>query len=301
MKHYSYKKIFQSQTYMRARGDRPLQGEVRQILTNSGEIEALYYQNQTTLKDYAIVEVHGGGFMYNTARDDDDFCAYIHRKLGIPVISCNYRLAPQYQFPSGMNDVFDCVKHIRQEFNLAQRHIIIWGHSAGANLAAGASFMDKQNEQHCVGLQILDYPYMDVYEHSCNRSNIRLSVPGKLMDTFAHYYTHEDTLENPLVSPSLMSPDMLANMPSTYLLLCGRDNLNQGGKLYGMNLRRADVKVTFHYEKQALHGFIENHFNYPYVPPLTKLQNNSTQRLLAVQNTNHICDWILSQINTEIR
>ena len=67
---------------------------------NGQHISALVYNERNQHPGYVIVEVHGGGFMYNSAADDDDFCHHIHQKLGIPVISCDYRLSPQYPFQS---------------------------------------------------------------------------------------------------------------------------------------------------------------------------------------------------------
>ena len=295
MKYYTMKQIVQSQEYMQKRGQRKLRGEVRAFPGECG-FEALYYDKKSTRRDYVIVEVHGGGFMYNTARDDDDLCAYIHERLKIPVVACDYRRAPQYKYPTGVEDVFACVKHVYKEYGLKQGHVLIWGHSAGANLAAGAAFMDKQSGVHAIGSQILDYPYMDVYRKSKERQRIRLSVKGKLMDTFAYYYTEEQNLKKPMVSPELMKVEMLEGMPDTYLLLCGRDNLNQGGKSYGKLLRKAGTYVEFCYERDALHGFIENHFNYAYIDLKTKWQNRGIQRKLAVKHTDKICDGIQSKI-----
>lgn len=298
MRYYSLKQIKRNQKHTRKRGARPLCGIPRNIPVQNGAIEALFYQRKTQTQNYAVVEVHGGGFMYNTARDDDDFCAYIHKRLGIPVISCGYRCSPAHQYPVGMQDVSACVEYVRREYNLPQQHIIIWGHSAGANLAAGASFLDKAGLSPSIGLQILDYPYMDTYRNSGERQHIFHSVPGKLMDTFAHYYTDGTNLRNPMVSPALMKYPDLAGMPETYLLLCGKDNLNQGGKTYGKLLKKAGTKVTFCYEKEALHGFIENHFNYAHVPLMTKLQNPSVQRKLAIEHTDRICGWIQTHLAT---
>lgn len=298
MKYYSLKKIKRNQKYTQKRGARTLYGIPRNIPVQNGVIEALFYQHDTLSQDYVVVEVHGGGFMYNTARDDDNFCAYIHKCLGIPVVSCDYRCSPQYQYPVGLQDVSACVEYVRREWNLSPQHIIIWGHSAGANLAAGVSFLDKADISPSIGLQILDYPYMDTYQKSGERQHILHSVSGKLMDTFAHYYTSSANLRNPMVSPALMQKSDLAGMPETYLLLCGRDNLNQGGKIYGKLLKEAGTKVTFCYEKEALHGFIENHFNYSYVPLMTKLQNPSIQRKLAIEHINRICAWVQTHLAT---
>lgn len=173
----------------------------------------------------------------------------------------------------------------------------MWGHSAGANLAAGVAYLASQNSDFSPCMQILDYPYMDPYKKSYERTHIRCSVSGKLMDTFAHHYTKNwDDLKQILISPVLFPSDSFAKMPETFLLLCGRDNLNEAGKLYGKKLKKAGVPVTFHYVRDALHGFIENHYNYANISLLTRLQITGTQHRLAEESVEFICKWIENHI-----
>ncbi|MDO4276767.1 MAG: alpha/beta hydrolase fold domain-containing protein [Eubacteriales bacterium] len=290
------KTIQKEQARMRKRACRPqINGRKITVPTRNGSMSAFVYNKRNCRPGYLIVEVHGGGFMYNTAADDDDFCCFIHERLGIPVVSCDYSLSPHAPFPTGLEDVYDCIKYALTlpSLNAAPDKIILWGHSAGANLAAGAAYLSTKSEDFTPCLQILDYPYMDVWRKSYQRPEIKYSVSGKLMDTFAHYYTPEASdLRDILISPILHSSSSFRNMPPTFLLLCGRDNLNEGGKYYGRLLKKAGVPVTFYYVKEALHGYIENHFNYKYLPFLTKIPVTKKQHRLAQDSVNHICDWI---------
>ena len=292
--------IKREQARMQKRACRPhLYGKKITVPTRNGSMHAFVYNSKNLHPGYLIVEVHGGGFMYNTAADDDDFCHFIHQTLGIPVISCDYSLTPEHPFPTGLEDIYDCVLHALSVKELKARpdKIILWGHSAGANLAAGTVYMAGENQQFTPCMQILDYPYMDPYRSSTERKPIKNSVSGKLMDTFAHYYTESsEELRNVLISPVLFPAETFTDMPPTFILLCGRDNLNQGGKEYGLLLRKAKVPVTFYYVREALHGFIENHFNYEYIPVITKIQITRRQHELAEKSVKHICRWITEQI-----
>lgn len=294
--YYTMKTITKEQIRMRRRACRPqISGKKITVPTRNGSMSAFLYNEENRHPGYLIAEVHGGGFMYNTAADDDDLCSYIHKNLGIPVISCDYSLSPHAPFPIGLEDVYDCIKHALTLPGLkaSPDKIILWGHSAGANLAAGAAYLSTKAEDFTPCLQILDYPYMDVWRKSSERPKIKYSVSGKLMDTFAHYYTPErSTLKDILISPVLHSSSSFREMPPTFLLLCGRDNLNEGGKYYGRLLKKAGVPVTFYYVKEALHGFIENHFNYHNLSFLSKIPVTRNQHRLAQASVNHICDWI---------
>ena len=292
--------IRKEQARMQKRACRPhLYGKKISVPTRNGSMHALIYNQKNLHPGYRIVEVHGGGFMYNTAADDDDFCNTIHRTLGIPVVACDYSLTPEHLFPVGLEDVYDCILYALSinELKAQPDKIILWGHSAGANLAAGTAYLAMKNHQFTPCMQILDYPYMDPYRTSSERKPIKCSVSGKLMDTFAHYYTTTpEELRNVLISPVLYPAETFADMPRTFILLCGRDNLNEGGKQYGLLLRKAKVPVTFYYVREALHGYIENHFNYAYIPSITRLQITGRQHELAEKSVRHICRWISAQI-----
>ncbi|MDC7291718.1 alpha/beta hydrolase [Blautia schinkii] len=294
--YYKMNTIRKEQARMQKRACRhQLKGRKITVPTRNGSMSAFLYNEKNLYPGFLIVEVHGGGFMYNTAADDNDFCDYIHKNLGIPVISCDYSLSPHAPFPTGLEDVYDCIKYALTlpELKASPDKIILWGHSAGANLAAGAAYLSTKAADFATCLQILDYPYMDVWRESHQRPRIKYSVSGKLMDTFAHYYTEEaSTLKNILISPILHSAASFRKMPPTFLLLCGRDNLNEGGKQYGKLLKKAGVPVTFYYVKEALHGFIENHFNYRYLSFLAKIPITKKQHRLAETSVNDICDWI---------
>ncbi len=291
----SEKQIQKEKAIMQKRAMRSnLYGTRVAIKAKEGEISGLWYYQEGDRLDFVLVEVHGGGFMYNSAADDDNLCREIHERLKIPVLACDYRLTPEYKYPTGLEDVYACGNYATQHpvFGKEKPKVIFWGHSAGANLAAGAVYLAKERKEYKVACQILDYPYMDAYKTSRERKRIRSSVSGKLMDTFAHQYTADGDLKKPLISPVLMTEESLSGMPDTFLLLCGRDNLNQGGKDYGKLLKKTGVKVNFYYVRDALHGFIENYYNYPYVPLLTKLTVTKEQGRLAEEALSAIADWL---------
>ena len=86
-----------------------------------------------------ILYAHGGGFTVGSAEDTD----YITRRLAFDndavVVSANYRLAPEYPFPTPLDDVVDIYQWLLDE---AQRiggdaaRIAMAGDSAGSNFAA---------------------------------------------------------------------------------------------------------------------------------------------------------------------
>lgn len=96
-----------------------------------------------------VVYIHGGGWVAGSSRS--------HRKLakqyaaaGYLTINLDYRLAPEHQFPAGLDD---CVFAIKWSGDNAKRwngdaaRLAVGGDSAGGNLTASA-LIALSNERH---------------------------------------------------------------------------------------------------------------------------------------------------------
>ncbi len=86
-----------------------------------------------------VVFVHGGGFSRGAkhtpgsfAYDNIGLWAVDHGLIGVTI---NYRLAPQYQWPAGIEDLTLLVAWLKAhaaEYGGDPHRIFLWGHSAGA-------------------------------------------------------------------------------------------------------------------------------------------------------------------------
>ncbi|MGP9539089.1 alpha/beta hydrolase [Brachybacterium sp. AOP43-C2-M15] len=98
------------------------------------------HRPDTRRGDAGLLWVHGGGLLFGDARQDDPLCAGTALALGIPVVSVNYRLAPEHPFPAAHDDVHTAWQWMRahaEELGIAAERIVIGGESAGGGLAAG--------------------------------------------------------------------------------------------------------------------------------------------------------------------
>jgi len=60
----------------------------------------------------AVVYYHGGGFVVSNVRLFQKFISTMAYKLGCIVFSPEYRLAPEYPFPTGVEDSHDATRHV---------------------------------------------------------------------------------------------------------------------------------------------------------------------------------------------
>ncbi len=80
-----------------------------------------------------IVYCHGGAFTAGSARSHEDIAWRLSQASGSPVLSIDYRLAPEFPFPSGFEDVHMVYQSLINE-GFSSEKISVAGDSAGANL-----------------------------------------------------------------------------------------------------------------------------------------------------------------------
>lgn len=111
-----------------------------------------------TIKDSlpVIVSIHGGAFMFGDKADMQVAPMLEGIKRGYAVVSINYRLSDESQFPKQINDVKAAIKWIKanaKKYHFNPNKIAVWGGSAGGNLAslAGTSGNVKELEDLTLG------------------------------------------------------------------------------------------------------------------------------------------------------
>ena len=79
------------------------------------------------------LDFHGGGMMIGSPKLDDTRNAAYMEKLGVAVVSVDYRLAPEHPFPEGADDCLAVAGWLVEhgEAELGTRRLLIGGESAG--------------------------------------------------------------------------------------------------------------------------------------------------------------------------
>lgn len=86
-----------------------------------------------------LLWIHGGGLLFGDAKQDEALCLSTAERLGLVVVSANYRFAPEHPFPAAHDDVRGAwhwfLDHA-DELGVDPRRIVVGGESAGGGLAA---------------------------------------------------------------------------------------------------------------------------------------------------------------------
>jgi putative ergosteryl-3beta-O-L-aspartate hydrolase len=181
-----------------------------------------------TDKHPVLINFHGGGFSSGHARDDARWATAVIKQTSAVVVSVNYRLAPEYPFPVGIEDCVSAVLWIWQhaaEFNLDISRTAFSGFSAGANLTYTAAIrlheeLDKIIKERKLGFKVRKliglvafYGSTDWTQSRAERdaSNLNLIpvIPPALFKLFDESYLYpRPDMNSPLLSPG-KAPDQV--------------------------------------------------------------------------------------------
>lgn len=86
----------------------------------------------------AIVNVHGGGWVYGNKEIYQFYCMSL-AKRGFTVVNINYRLAPESRFPAAVEDINSAMKFIEEQgeqYGIDKDRLVMVGDSAGGQLVS---------------------------------------------------------------------------------------------------------------------------------------------------------------------
>jgi acetyl esterase/lipase len=100
-----------------------------------------------------VLDIPGGGFVAMSPRESDDKLLAWAGKTGLPILSIDYRKAPEHPYPYALNECFDVYTQIIATkgrcIGMKPAHtprVVITGDSAGGNLATGTVLMIIQSQ-----------------------------------------------------------------------------------------------------------------------------------------------------------
>lgn len=244
--------------------------ELLQIPARDGHLLSARLVAPETLNPQAALPVllyfHGGGFTVGSAATHDVLCRHLAHLAHCAVISVDYRLAPQYKFPTAVEDAWDSLVWLREQagaLGLDGMRIAVGGDSAGGTLAAVCALMARDAGLP-LALQLLFYPgcagHQDTPSH-------RVFAHGFMLEEahigyfFGHYLRDAGDRDDWRFAPldgrdATGHPRDLEGVAPAWIGLAECDPLVDEGVLYADRLRTASVPVDLEIYRGVVHGFI---------------------------------------------
>lgn len=111
-----------------------------------------------------VLFVHSGGLMFGDRFSGLDRMIDFVERLGVVLVSIEYRLAPEHRDPYPREDVYAALEWMAshaESLGVRLDRLLIAGASAGGGLAAGAALAARDRGGPRLCGQLLDYPMLD--------------------------------------------------------------------------------------------------------------------------------------------
>ena len=205
-----------------------------------------------------FVFFHGGGFVLGDIDAYDHVCRFICDQAQVSVLSVDYRLAPEFPFPTGLNDclaAYHWVHANADRLGVDGGRVAIGGDSAGANFATIIAQVTAAEGRHLPFYQWLIYPTVDrtVDYPSATLFADEFFLRAKDIAYFDEHYGASDRSDG-RVSP--IKGQKLSGLARTLIVTAGFDLLRDEGEAYAEALRRAGTRVEVMRFPGLIHGFI---------------------------------------------
>jgi acetyl esterase len=208
-----------------------------------------------------LVFFHGGGWTVNNLETHDGLCRDLTNSVRCIVVSVDYRLAPEHQFPAAIEDAYTAVQWVSNnatKFGGDPSRIAVGGDSSGGTQAAVVCLMAKNRGGPQIVYQWMAYAPTDYFlpgTHSYTDLATGYSMTRDWMIWFwNHYLPNDSDVNNPYISP-LRSND-LSGLPSALIMTAEYDPLRDEGELYAEKLRNAGVQTMLKRYDGIMHGFL---------------------------------------------
>lgn len=232
----------------------------RQVPGAAGPIGAKIFTPRGSGPFPLLVYLHGGGWVIGSPATHTRLCAELAEGAGIVVVSVDYRLAPEFPAPAGLDDCVAATKWAvghASELNADGSRFAISGDSAGGNLAAGTALRLRDEGGPQARLLLLIY---GAFQSGIDTESCIANGEGKILTREAMRWFWDHNLSggadpnDPYIAP--LNAD-LAGLPPARLIVGTLDPLLDDSKLFAAKLKAAGVPATLSIYEDMPHVFLQ--------------------------------------------
>lgn len=222
----------------------------------------------------AVIHIHGGGWALGDLDQDAVHCSNMCARVGAVVISVDYRLAPEFPYPAGTEDVWESYRWVltnAEKLQINPDRIAVGGGSAGANLSAVLvhkviNYNNTAAEKlPSIKYALLYVPSVDVMHEDYWTASVYEHAPDLDPDAiqwFTEQYFGSGGRDNidvldVNISP-IKNPDenfRIGVHPPVFIATAETDVLRGQGEAYASKLMRHGVAVSYKMYKGVGHAF----------------------------------------------
>jgi len=200
-----------------------------------------------------VVHLHGGGFVFHDVDVHDRVCRRFANRLGLAVLSVDYRLAPEHRFPAAPDDVDTVLAWLDRDGAAigSGGPTYVHGDSAGGNLALVAALRHPGR----FDAAVLHYPFLDP---TAGFASYELGAASAFDPREAAWYWQQYAAgPNDLTDPDLapLLSDRLGTLPPVLITSAEHDPLRDEGEHLAALIAAQGGQVTAVRYLGQVHGF----------------------------------------------
>jgi len=207
-----------------------------------------------------VLSIHGGGYILGSPVMDDRVFESWCPTLGLVGVSVDYRLAPEAQYPTPLEDCYLALSWVfehAEELEIDRDLVGIYGVSAGGGLAAALSLLVRDRGEWRLSFQILESPMLDDRQQTPSSQLEGLPVWSRDTNEFG-WRSYLGALYASPDLPTYAAPARatdLSGLPSTFISATGVDGFRDEDTDFALRLQRAGVETELHVVPGAPHGY----------------------------------------------
>jgi acetyl esterase len=204
-----------------------------------------------------VVFFHGGGFVIGDIDTHASFTAEMSRQLDLPVVSVDYRLAPEAKWPAAPDDCEAAARWVASspaELGRTATSLVLSGDSAGGNLTIVVAMLLRDDPAAVpVVAQAPIYPAADMTKEYPSFNDF---AEGYLLTRDGMIWFGEHYAADPLHVKGSPMVGELKGLPPAAIVTASLDPIRDQGRAYAAALIAAGVPVVFREAVGNVHGFI---------------------------------------------
>lgn len=201
----------------------------------------------------AVLAFFGGAFRIGGIDYPTTDAAYRRRAVDahVAIAAVDYALAPEHRYPVPVEQAYAALEWLFDqagELGIDPSRIGVLGTSAGGNIAAALTLMNRDRAGHPIRLQLLEVPVVDLTGAHLDLTAMReLGIPRvlavrELRSVARTYLARPEDARQRYASPLLAESH--ADLPPAIVLTAEYDPLRGDGDSYVAALRRAGVEAS---------------------------------------------------------